>query len=49
MRKDWLGIALASALLTACSTDNDQQAPVTQQQPAYNGPVVEIGGAEPQY
>lgn len=50
MRKDWLCIALASALLTACTTtDNDRQAPVTRQQPAYNGPVVEIGGAEPRY
>ncbi len=49
MRKDWLWVALASALLAACTTDNDQQAPVTQQQAAYNGPVVEIGGAEPRY
>ncbi|UWS30377.1 endolytic peptidoglycan transglycosylase RlpA [Erwinia pyrifoliae] len=49
MRKNWLCIALASALLTACTTDNDQRAAVAQQQPAYNGPVVEIGGAEPQY
>ncbi|BCQ33864.1 rare lipoprotein A [Erwinia rhapontici] len=49
MRKDWLWIALASALLAACTTDSDQQAPVTQQQATYNGPVVEIGGAEPRY
>lgn len=49
MRKDWLWVALASALLAACTTDSDQQAPVTQQQAAYNGPVVEIGGAEPRY
>lgn len=49
MRKDWLWIALASALLAACTTDGDQQAPVSQQQAAYNGPVVEIGGAEPRY
>lgn len=49
MRKDWLWVALASALLAACTTDNDQQAPVTQQQAAYHGPVVEIGGAEPRY
>ncbi|MEM6050780.1 endolytic peptidoglycan transglycosylase RlpA [Erwinia sp. P7711] len=47
MRKDWLWIALASALLAACTT-NEQQAPVPQQ-PAYNGPVVEIGGVEPRY
>lgn len=49
MRKDWLWIALASAMLAACTTDSDQQAPVTQQQAVYNGPVVEIGGAEPRY
>ncbi|WP_034943505.1 endolytic peptidoglycan transglycosylase RlpA [Erwinia oleae] len=49
MRKDWLWIGLASALLAACTT-NEQQAPVQQsQQPAYNGPVVEIGGVEPRY
>ncbi|WLS77822.1 endolytic peptidoglycan transglycosylase RlpA [Erwinia pyri] len=47
MRKDWLWIALASALLAACTT-TEQQAPVPQQ-PAYNGPVVEIGGVEPRY
>lgn len=47
MRKDWLWIALASALLAAC-TNNEQQAPGPQQ-PAWNGPVVEIGGVEPHY
>ncbi|WP_261642708.1 endolytic peptidoglycan transglycosylase RlpA [Erwinia mallotivora] len=47
MRKDWLWIGLATALLAACST-TEQQAPAPQQ-PAYNGPVVEIGGAEPRY
>lgn len=47
MRKDWLWIALASALLAACTT-NEQQAPAPQQ-PAYTGPVVEIGGVEPRY
>lgn len=47
MRKDWLWIALASALLAACTT-TEQQAPAPQQ-PAYNGPVVEIGGVEPRY
>ena len=46
MRKDWLGIALASAMLAACTTDTEQQAPAPPQQ-TYNGPVVEIGGAEP--
>lgn len=48
MRKDWLWIGLASVLLAACATDEQQQAPAPQQ-PAYNGPVVEIGGAEPRY
>ncbi len=48
MRKDWLWIALASAMLAACTTDTEQQAPAPQQQ-TYNGPVVEIGGAEPRY
>ncbi|WP_342755064.1 endolytic peptidoglycan transglycosylase RlpA [Pantoea sp. MBD-2R] len=49
MRKDWLWIGLATAMLAACNTTEQQQAPVTQQQPAYNGPVVEIGGVEPRY
>ena len=49
MRKDWLWIGLATAMLAACTTTEQQQAPVTQQQPAYNGPVVEIGGVEPRY
>ncbi len=49
MRKNWLWIGLATAMLTACTTTEQQQAPVTQQQPAYNGPVVEIGGVEPHY
>ncbi len=48
MRKDWLWIGLASALLAACTT-TDQQAPVQQHAPAYNGPVVEISGADPHY
>lgn len=49
MRKDWLWIGLATAMLAACNTTEQQQAPVTQQQPAYHGPVVEIGGVEPRY
>lgn len=48
MRKDWLLIGLASVLLAACTTTEQQQAPAPQQ-PAYNGPVVEIGGVEPRY
>nr|WP_024967395.1 endolytic peptidoglycan transglycosylase RlpA [Pantoea sp. IMH] len=48
MRKDWLWISLASVLLAACTT-SEQQAPVAQHQATYNGPVVEIGGVEPRY
>ncbi|WP_380184423.1 endolytic peptidoglycan transglycosylase RlpA [Kalamiella sp. sgz302252] len=48
MRKDWLGIGLAATLLAGCVSEQ-QQAPVTQQQQTYNGPVVEIGGVEPRY
>lgn len=48
MRKDWLWIGLASALLAACTTTEQRQTPAPQQ-PAYNGPVVEIGGVEPRY
>nr|WP_154325222.1 endolytic peptidoglycan transglycosylase RlpA [Pantoea sp. 201603H] len=47
MRKDWLWVGAASLLLAACTTTT-QQSPVPQQ-PAYNGPVVEIGGVEPHY
>ncbi|MGQ6223151.1 endolytic peptidoglycan transglycosylase RlpA [Serratia sp. IR-2025] len=46
MRKEWLWIGVAAVLLSACTAPTtEQQAP---QQP-YNGPVVEIGGVEPQY
>lgn len=48
MRKDLLWVGAASLLLAACST-TEQPAPVSQQQAAYNGPVIEIGGAEPRY
>lgn len=47
MRKDWFWVGAASLLLAACTTQQQQnQAPP---QPAYNGPVVEIGGVEPRY
>lgn len=51
MRKQWLGICVAAGLLAACSSNDDGQAPTTAApQPAVcNGPVVEIGGAEPRY
>ncbi|MEC5342204.1 endolytic peptidoglycan transglycosylase RlpA [Brenneria populi] len=47
MRKDWLWIGVLSLTLSAC-TVTEQQSP----QPVgnvYNGPVEEIGGAEPRY
>lgn len=48
MRKQWLGAVIIGLLLSACSTeDTQQQQPAPQQ--AYNGPVVEIGGADPRY
>lgn len=47
MRKDWLGVALASLVLAACSTPEPQN--TAPPQPAYNGPVVEIPGVEPKY
>jgi rare lipoprotein A len=48
MRKDWLGVALASLVLAACSTP-EPQSNTAPPQPAYNGPVVEIPGVEPRY
>ncbi|MFD1801685.1 endolytic peptidoglycan transglycosylase RlpA [Mixta tenebrionis] len=48
MRKDWLWVGAASLLLAAC-TVTEQQTSAPQQPPAYNGPVVEIGGVEPRY
>lgn len=47
MRKDWLGVALASLVLAACSSQEPQN--TAPPQPAYNGPVVEIPGVEPRY
>ncbi|MFU2318446.1 endolytic peptidoglycan transglycosylase RlpA [Rahnella sp. PCH160] len=48
MRKQWLGAVIIGLLLSGCATDEtQQQQPVPQQ--AYNGPVVEIGGADPRY
>ncbi|WP_312242486.1 endolytic peptidoglycan transglycosylase RlpA, partial [Pantoea sp.] len=48
MRKDWLGVGLATLLLAACSAPEQQQY-TAPPQPAYNGPVVEIPGVEPRY
>ncbi|QGX90930.1 endolytic peptidoglycan transglycosylase RlpA [Tatumella sp. TA1] len=49
MRKEWLGISLASLMLAACSSDQQQQNYTAPPLPAYNGPVVEIPGIEPKY
>ncbi|KHN52614.1 endolytic peptidoglycan transglycosylase RlpA [Pectobacterium fontis] len=48
MRKDWLWVGVATLALAACTTTEQRQPapPVTQ---VYNGPVEEIGGAEPRY
>jgi|SRR5471030_746696 len=48
MRKQWLGAVIIGLLLSACSSDDTQQQQPAPQQ-AYNGPVVEIGGADPRY
>ncbi|MFV8766339.1 endolytic peptidoglycan transglycosylase RlpA, partial [Yersinia enterocolitica] len=47
MRKEWLWIGIAGVLLSACTSQ--PPAPQQQVQQTYNGPVVEIGGAEPRY
>ncbi|MFZ4834349.1 endolytic peptidoglycan transglycosylase RlpA [Rouxiella sp. Mn2063] len=47
MRKEWIGAVIAGLLLSACSTDTTQPQQAPPQ--AYNGPVVEIGGADPRY
>ncbi|PIJ48801.1 rare lipoprotein A [Erwinia sp. OLTSP20] len=48
MRKDWLGVGLAALLLAACSSEDQQQTAAPAQQ-VYNGPVIDIPGAEPKY
>ncbi|PKE33157.1 endolytic peptidoglycan transglycosylase RlpA [Rahnella sp. AA] len=48
MRKEWLGAVIIGLLLSGCATDDTQQQQPAPQQ-AYNGPVVEIGGADPRY
>ncbi|MES0263981.1 endolytic peptidoglycan transglycosylase RlpA [Citrobacter sedlakii] len=52
MRKQLPGVCVAAGimLLAACTSDDGQQATIVAPQPAVcNGPVVEIGGAEPRY
>ncbi|MGC6386089.1 endolytic peptidoglycan transglycosylase RlpA [Ewingella sp. S1.OA.A_B6] len=48
MRKQWLGAVIIGLLLSGCVTDETQPQQAAPQQ-AYNGPVVEIGGADPRY
>ncbi|EIC84525.1 endolytic peptidoglycan transglycosylase RlpA [Serratia sp. M24T3] len=48
MRKEWVGAIIAGLLLSACSSP-DNQPQQAAPEPAYNGPVVEIGGADPVY
>lgn len=48
MRKEWIGAIIAGLLLSACSS-SDNQPQQAAPEPAYNGPVVEIGGADPVY
>ncbi|CQI92406.1 rare lipoprotein A [Yersinia rohdei] len=47
MRKEWLWVGIAGVLLSACTSQ--PPAPQQQVQQTYNGPVEEIGGAEPRY
>lgn len=50
MRKQWLVICIAAGMLAACTSDDGQQQTVSVPQPAVcNGPIVEIGGAEPRF
>ncbi|MBT9429650.1 endolytic peptidoglycan transglycosylase RlpA [Candidatus Symbiopectobacterium endolongispinus] len=48
MRKDWLWVGIVTLMLAACTTTEAPRAPITPTS-AYNGPVEEIGGAEPRY
>lgn len=48
MRKNWLGIVALGMMLSGCSTETEQVRP-TPAPTVYNGPVKEIGGAEPRY
>ncbi|MFE8102835.1 endolytic peptidoglycan transglycosylase RlpA [Brenneria goodwinii] len=47
MRKDWLWIGVLSLTLSACTVTEQPPAPPASN--VYNGPVEEIGGAEPRY
>jgi rare lipoprotein A len=50
MRKLWIGVCIAAGVLAGCTSDDGQQQTVTTPQPAVcNGPVTEIGGADPRF
>lgn len=46
--KSWLSAGLLSLFLAGCTNTTTTETPAPQQ-PAYNGPVEEISGAEPRY
>ncbi len=48
MRKQWCCIGMIGLMLSACTTNEQASAPTAPAQ-TYNGPVVEISGAEPRY
>lgn len=48
MRKDWVWIGAIGLALAGCAVTEQPQSP-SPQATAYNGPVEEIGGAEPRY
>jgi rare lipoprotein A len=47
MRKEWVWAVMVGMLLNACSNESPQQKQASKQ--TYNGPVVEITGADPHY
>lgn len=49
MRKQWLVLCIAAGMLAACSNDDGQQQTNVPQPAVCNGPVVEIGGADPRF
>lgn len=49
MRKQWLVLCIAAGMLAACTNDDGQQQTDVPQPAVCNGPVVEIGGAEPRF
>jgi rare lipoprotein A len=51
MRKQWISVCIATGLLAACSTNNDNlpQTSAIPQPAVCTGPTVEITGAQPRY